>query len=760
MIYLNWQIKYSVNRKGGTIMKKLVSVFLVLLMAFSSFSIGAYAQNNLLVSTEDTLSAGTVIESGQTYYISSFEDLKVFAKICEQNTTGLSFALKGDIAIEKGIEWKPIEKFSGTFDGMGYEITGIAGLFTLCENAEIKNVTISCASACDISSLDEATGVLCGKAIDSKFTNCTTNCPVNGTNMYIGGLSGLAENCEIIGCRNISDITGSTKCFAGGLIGTAKNCTIEESYNSGNICGSTAGGLLGDLDECVVKYSYNIGDVEGTIWSGGFADMIFPLDTDHTIYCCYSAGNVTGENSGKFCGAYSTSNIFAMFSCLFLGDSILQADSDGAIYTAFQDYLDSLRDDGYNYEIYEGKDLGISVDRRGGLQKTSSTYYSKKFVSDADNSNKGFIQLKRFHTEHVWSEYVDNGEGVLIATCLCQNCNVTKTQEDTIDINCLRTIRSSASIEVGENGEEYISINIKDGKNAAGIYKKMLGDEFTDYTLTIENGKVIENLTSYVAYVSQNTANVRGIIVFKKSDGTTREYDIVFNLGLKEPTDANCLRTIRSSASMEIDKNGDKYISVNIADGKNAVGIYKDVLGDKFVDYEITTENGKLLERADSYVAYVSQNKANIYGTITFSMADGTTKAYKIIFNLGLGEPTEEVPEFDIENELRLIRGSASLSEDGKIITVTIASGKTATGVYATTKSGYTVEIVSDSATFASRTDFFLTTESTSSIAAAPCEKDIKFWDFKQPPVLFSFIINSNDTNIFSFTGKCHEKIR
>ena len=655
------------------------------------------------------LTENTTLEKGKLYTISNFNEWKSFVKVCEQDTTDVSFALKSDIAIEKDAELKPIEKFSGILDGMGYEITNTAEIFALCDGAEIKNITVSCDSVTDISSVSEAAGTLCAKAINSKFADCTTDCPISGTNQYLGGLIGLAENCEIIGCRNISDITGAVKCFVGGLIGTARNCIIEESYNSGNIYGSTAGGLLGELDECEARYCYNIGDVKGTTWSGGFAGMIFPLDTDDTIYCCYSAGNVSGENSGSFCGVYSTSNIFAMFSCLFIGDSIYEADSEGAIYTSFQDYLDSLQDDGYNYQIYEGKSLGISAAKEEKLQKTSSSYYASKFVGDADNSNKGFIQLRRFHTEHVWSEYADNDNGVATASCLCQNCYATKTQKNEINAaDCLRVIRGTSSLKKDEHGEEYISINIKEGKNAAGIYKKMLGDEFTDYTLAIENGKVIETLTSYVAYVSQNTANVRGTIVFKRSDGTTQKYDIVFNLGLKEPTDANCLRTIRSSASMEIDKNGDEYISVNIADGKNAVGIYKDVFGDKFVDYEITTENGKLLERADSYVAYVSQNKANIYGTITFSIADGTTKAYKIVFNLGLGEPTEEVPEIDIENELRLIRGSASLSEDGKIVTVTLASGKTATGVYATTKSGYTVEIVSDSATFASRTDAYV----------------------------------------------------
>ena len=625
------------------------------------------------------LTENTTLEKGKLYTISNFNEWKSFVKVCEQDTTDVSFALKSDIAIEKDAELKPIEKFSGILDGMGYEITNTAEIFALCDGAEIKNITVSCDSVTDISSVSEAAGTLCAKAINSKFADCTTDCPISGTNQYLGGLIGLAENCEIIGCRNISDITGAVKCFVGGLIGTARNCIIEESYNSGNIYGSTAGGLLGELDECEARYCYNIGDVKGTTWSGGFAGMIFPLDTDDTIYCCYSAGNVSGENSGSFCGVYSTSNIFAMFSCLFIGDSISEADSEGAIYTSFQDYLDSLQDDGYNYQIYEGKSLGISAAKEEKLQKTSSSYYASKFVGDADNSNKGFIQLRRFHTEHVWSEYADNDNGVATASCLCQNCYATKTQKNEINAaDCLRVIRGTSSLKKDEHGEEYISINIKEGKNAVGIYKEVLGDEFVGYELAIENGKVRETVTSYVAYVSQNTANISGTITFTLADGTTKEYKIVFNLGLREPTDADCLRTIRSTPQINVDENGEDYISINIKEGKNAVGIYKEVLGDKFADYKLTFENGKVIEKADAYVAYVSQNTANIHGTIVFEKPDGTTQKYDIVFDLGLKEPTDA-------DCLRTIRSTSTIKVDEngeEYISVNIMEGRNAVGIY------------------------------------------------------------------------------
>ena len=77
------------------------------------------------------------------------------------------------------------------------------------------------------------------------------------------------------------------------------------------------------------------------------------------------------------------------------------------------------------------------------------------------------------------------------------------------------------------------------------------------------------------------------------------------------------------------------------------------------------------------------------------------------MFNLGLGEPSDEVPGIDVVSELRLIRAAASLAEDGKVI-VTMTPGKTAAGIYTTTNSGYTVEIKDADGVFAARDDAFV----------------------------------------------------
>ncbi len=193
-------------------------------------------------------------------------------------------------------------------------------------------------------------------------------------------------------------------------------------------------------------------------------------------------------------------------------------------------------------------------------------------------------------------------------------------------------------------------------------------------------------------------------IIINKGRYCEEEYTL--KVIFKDIQETDYLKTIRSTLSMEIDENGEEYISVNLQSGKTAAGIYKEALSDEIESFTLTVSDGTILDRADAYVAYVSQNTSDVYGTIVFTMADGTTAEYKIVFNLGLGEPEDEVSEIDIIKEIRTIRGTASLTDN--VVTIALTPGKTATGVYATTTSGYTVEIESESGVFASRTDAYV----------------------------------------------------
>ena len=381
------------------------------------------------------------LEKDKLYTISSFEEWNIFTELCNQDTTDVSFALVNDIKINHrdGYKMKPIETFNGTFDGLGHSITyvqmdtgdvNLTGIFALSNDAEIKNITIRGTSVNDSGASGEATGVLCAKAIASTFENCTIACSANGSAKYVGGLVGYAENCEIIGCRTLAKgPVGNEKSTVGGLAGKVVNCTVTECYNDTNVLyGNTVGGLFGELNKSEVSYCYNIGDVNGDGYSGGFAGKIYPTEADYTISDCYTTGKVTGKNCGEFCGIYSTTNIFAMTDCIFIGTDLSEADSYGSISTAWDAYIDSLYDDDINYQIWEGKDIGISAASNERIKLM--LYHDKNyFISDADNSNKGYPQLRRFHIEHVWGEYITDSSGNLVAECLCDDCRYIDVKE-------------------------------------------------------------------------------------------------------------------------------------------------------------------------------------------------------------------------------------------------------------------------------------------------------------------------------------------
>ena len=379
------------------------------------------------------VTSNTILQKGRLYIISNLEEWKIFSELCKQDTTGIEFAIVEDIDADSRYDMEPIEKFSGVLDGQNHTLIGFAnknekynlvGIFAYCDGAEFRNITVFGGNLFDFSASTEATGGLCAKAVNTRFTNCTIKSMISGTNKSMGGLVGYVENCEIVGCRNLAMVSGIAQ-YAGGLVGQAKNCTISECYNSGIVNGINVGGLVGRLDNCKVSYCYNIGIVSGDIYTGGLAGMIYSTEEDNTINCCYAAGELRGEKVGLFCGYYSTDNIFALSMCLFVGDDISQADSSGAIDLAYKEYL---KNDDINYEIQTVKNLGIDAETEENLKKIYNSYYEEYFVGGAEGANNGFMQLRCFHTEHVWGEYTYS-ENMMFAECICEGCPYTDLRE-------------------------------------------------------------------------------------------------------------------------------------------------------------------------------------------------------------------------------------------------------------------------------------------------------------------------------------------
>ena len=127
--------------------------------------------------------------------------------------------------------WVPIgdstNKFSGTFDGNGYEITGLRsnlsgnkglGLFGTVNHGTIKNTFVT-------------NGTL--KSIDSRYLGSIAGIVENG---------GTVEGCE--GALTLQTINRNT--IMGGLVGLLDNSTLHSSIAVADLTGYRMGGLAGE----------------------------------------------------------------------------------------------------------------------------------------------------------------------------------------------------------------------------------------------------------------------------------------------------------------------------------------------------------------------------------------------------------------------------------------------------------------------------------------------------------------------------------
>ena len=265
----------------------------------------------------------------KNYVLKSADELMGFCLLANgsidgvsKNFDGWTLSLGNSIDLENS-EWKPIRSFAGSFDGKGYEITGLnvnytgddfnsktAGMFekldstgkifslavsgsvkadgkinyvggivgTTESGSEIRfcrsNITVKVDAA-----KGPATPLLYG-GVAGKVQGAISNCLNEGMitvekinndkkNCYIGGVAGQVDSAADL-CWNTGSVTASgtakKKIYTGGIVGSgeATNC-----YNNGSVTGATGknkknkyvtGGISGNGN---VTNSYNLGAVSG-----------------------------------------------------------------------------------------------------------------------------------------------------------------------------------------------------------------------------------------------------------------------------------------------------------------------------------------------------------------------------------------------------------------------------------------------------------------------------------------------------------------
>lgn len=300
----------------------------------------------------------------KNYVLKSADELMGFCLLANgsidgesKNFDGWTLSLGNSIDLENS-EWKPIRSFAGTFDGKGYEITGLnvndtggdfnskpAGMFEkLVSPGRILNLAVSgsvqaggkinyvggivgttesgseirfCRSniAVKVNAEKSTTNGMAYGGVAGKVQGAISNCLNEGTitvdniekNCYIGGVAGQVVGSAADLCWNTGSVTASgtaKKIYTGGIVGSgaATNC-----YNNGSVTGATGknkknkyvtGGISGNGN---VTNSYNLGAVSGQ----GAADITGGGTVVNSYYLC----KLNDKEPAKYVNSNAEQNI-------------------------------------------------------------------------------------------------------------------------------------------------------------------------------------------------------------------------------------------------------------------------------------------------------------------------------------------------------------------------------------------------------------------------------------------------------------------
>ena len=316
--------------------------------------------------------------SKTTYLISAKEDMEALAEYVNSRNTGegLTFKMTNDIDLEGSEEnqWTPIgnnrgitggPQFHGTFDGGGYEISGLyinspdssfQGLFgCVGEGGEVRGLGVSGSVMCR----GDAGGVVAWNRVGAAVIDCYNTGLVTGAGSYVGGVVG-ANDGEIIGCYNAGAVTAGDD-GAGGVAGSSSG-TVRNSCNTGEIKGNRfVGGVVGrdsDHYDGAIGGCYNTGTVSGSSYVGGVVGENRAIASD-----CYNTGTVSGSS---YVGGVAGSNSVKgeVIECYNIGSIEGEQDVGGVVGS----------NDGtvsgcyYNNEVYTAEDTTVGVTGIGAAE--------------------------------------------------------------------------------------------------------------------------------------------------------------------------------------------------------------------------------------------------------------------------------------------------------------------------------------------------------------------------------------------------------
>ncbi len=196
------------------------------------------------------------------------------------------------------------------------------GLFGVTKNATFQNIVVLNANvSSDVlggasvgSSYSEVyngtdeqgTGIMCGVAVGTKFTNCGVQGTVTSASNNVGGFVGQTA-------KTVKSSGNGNKALLSGGSTTVTNCYSYANVNATGDFQWNAGGFIGSAVKSTITGSFFEGTLAVTtgtsMAAGGFVGMI----SSSTFKACYSTGTFTqgGYYPGAFGGQFNGHNAAA-----------------------------------------------------------------------------------------------------------------------------------------------------------------------------------------------------------------------------------------------------------------------------------------------------------------------------------------------------------------------------------------------------------------------------------------------------------------
>lgn len=395
---------------------------------------------------------------------------------------GYTFTLNSNIELTEEL-WIPVGTneypFKGTFNGNGYEISGLninnqeknqTGLFgNIFSSATIKNVAVKG----NVFGTNYTAGIVGYNA--GKVENCFNYSEIQAIDgsVNIGGVVGYNIG-EVIGCGNYGTINENFLSVVGGVIGNNAGKCVN-CFNIGKVSSIDAvvGGVVGQNNEkAIVAESFNSGNIIGKTDIGGIAGINFGKISD-----VYNTGSVYG-NVNNVGGIIGTNEASAELKSAYSATAQIYGHSTfaaivglnkGIVYRVYYDKNIFDGDIVNGYAASESFGLRTELmlhsnsladnEKLGGLLLSEN---SNVWIKNESDETYGYYPELKFFSEN--NNIVSKQSTKVFRTKLSAE-DVELTETTFVYDNTAKTPKIKLKDLLLEEGEDYI-ISYKDNINA------------------------------------------------------------------------------------------------------------------------------------------------------------------------------------------------------------------------------------------------------------------------------------------------------